>query len=82
MARALVPVPIIMANTTLSGGTSTAQGLFLEMFFTAELAFVVLMLAQEKSRDTFIAPIGIGLAFLSCMIPGTFSLCLYCRMQN
>lgn len=70
MARALVPVPISQANTTLSGGTSVAQGLFLEMFFTAELVFVVLMLAQEKSRDTFMAPIGIGLAMLSCMIPG------------
>ncbi|KAH8906650.1 aquaporin-like protein [Coniochaeta sp. PMI_546] len=72
MARALVPVPITLANTTLSGGTSVAQGLFLEMFFTAELVFVVLMLAQEKSRDTFMAPIGIGLAMFSCMIPGIF----------
>lgn len=70
MARALVPVPITLANTTLSGGTSVAHGLFLEMFFTAELVFVVLMLAQEKSRDTFMAPIGIGLAMFSCMIPG------------
>ncbi len=73
MARALIPVSIYHANTTLSGGTSVAQGLFLEMFFTAELVFVVLMLAQEKSRDTFIAPIGIGLAMLSCMIPGKAS---------
>lgn len=70
MARALIPVPITMANTTLSPGTTFVQGLFLEMFFTAELVFVVLMLAQEKSRDTFIAPVGIGLAMLSCMIPG------------
>ncbi|OIW27891.1 aquaporin-like protein [Coniochaeta ligniaria NRRL 30616] len=72
MARALIPVSIRQANTTLSGGTSVAQGLFLEMFFTAELVFVVLMLAQEKSRDTFMAPIGIGLAMLTCMIPGIF----------
>ncbi|KAB5585666.1 aquaporin-like protein [Coniochaeta sp. 2T2.1] len=72
MVRALVPVPIADANTYLSGNTSVAQGLFLEMFFTAELVFVILMLAQEKSRDTFIAPIGIGLAMLSCMIPGIF----------
>jgi len=73
MARALIPVSIYHANTTLSGGTSVPQGLLLEMFFTAELVFVVLMLAQEKSRDTFIAPIGIGLAMLSCMIPGKAS---------
>lgn len=72
MARALIPVPISRANTMLSGGTSTAQGLFLEMFLTMELVFVVLMLAQEKSRDTYMAPIGIGLAFLSCEIAGKF----------
>jgi aquaporin related protein len=40
------------------------------MFFTAELVFVVLMLVQAKSRDTFIAPVGIGLALFSAMIPG------------
>lgn len=73
MARALIPVPISSADTKLSGGTSVTQGLFLEMFFTAELVFAVLMLAQEKSRDTFIAPIGIGLALFSCMIPGKLS---------
>ena len=43
----------------------------MEMFFTALLTFVVLMLAVEKSKDTFLAPIGIGLALFVAMIAGT-----------
>ena len=43
-------------TTTLTNGTSVAQGVFIEMFLTAELVFTVLMLAAEKSKATFIAP--------------------------
>ena len=43
-------------TTTLTNGTSIAQGVFIEMFLTAELVFTVLMLAAEKSKATFIAP--------------------------
>lgn len=43
-------------GTTLTNGTSIAQGVFIEMFLTAELVFTVLMLAAEKSKATFIAP--------------------------
>ncbi|KAK2625902.1 hypothetical protein QTJ16_005214 [Diplocarpon rosae] len=49
-------------RTTLAVGTSNAQGLFIEAFCTAELVFTIIMLAGEKHRATFIAPIGIGLA--------------------
>ncbi|TGZ83476.1 aquaporin-like protein [Ascodesmis nigricans] len=50
-------------GTKLSAGTSVAQGLFIEMFITAELVFTVFMLAAEKHKATFLAPIGIGLVF-------------------
>lgn len=63
-------VRVAAATTTLAAGTSVAQGLFIEMFMTAELVFVVLMLAVEKSRDTFIAPVGIGLALLVAELAG------------
>ena len=43
-------------TTTLSNGTSIAQGLFIEAFTTGELVFTVLMLAAEKTKATFIAP--------------------------
>lgn len=63
---------IALANTLLTPGVSAAQGVFAEMFMTAQLVFVVLMLAAEKSRDTFLAPIGIGLALLVAELPGKF----------
>ncbi|KAK0730157.1 aquaporin-like protein [Lasiosphaeris hirsuta] len=71
LVSAMFPVDIAKANSVLGGGASVSQGLFMEMFFTALLVFVVLMLAVEKSKDTFLAPIGIGLALFVAMIAGT-----------
>lgn len=70
LVSCMFPGDIAIANTTLSAGTSIAQGVFIEMFMTAELVFVVLMLAAEKSKDTFIAPVGIGLALFVAMMGG------------
>jgi aquaporin rerated protein, other eukaryote len=47
-------------------------GLFLEMFMTAELVFVVFMLAAEKHKATFLAPIGIGLALFIAELAGVY----------
>lgn len=74
LVSCMFPGDIASTNTTLGGGTSIAQGLFIEMFMTAELVFVVLMLAAEKSKDTFLAPIGIGLALFVAMMAGKFTL--------
>jgi len=62
----------LAVETTLTNGTSIAQGLFIEMFLTAELVFTVLMLAAEKSKATFIAPVGIGLALFVSELAGVF----------
>ena len=70
LVKCMFPGPLVVA-TVLSSGTSTAQGLFIEMFLTAELVFTVLMLAAEKSRATFIAPVGIGLALFVAELAGT-----------
>jgi aquaporin related protein len=59
-----------MVNTVLAPGTSIAQGLFMEMFFTCLLMITVLMLAAEKSKDTFLAPIGIGLSLFVAELAG------------
>ncbi|KAJ8104735.1 hypothetical protein OPT61_g10601 [Boeremia exigua] len=48
----------INVRTTLGGGTSVTQGLFIEMFLTAQLVFTIFMLAAEKHKGTFIAPVG------------------------
>ena len=52
LVECMFPGDIGVVNTSLSGGTSIAQGVFIEMFMTAELVFVVLMLAAEKSKST------------------------------
>ena len=57
-------------RTSLGAGTSKAQGLFIEMFLTAELVFAIFMLAAEKHKATFIAPIGIGLALFIAELSG------------
>ncbi|KAK0756194.1 hypothetical protein N5P37_011284, partial [Trichoderma harzianum] len=70
LARCMFPGNTAAANSVLSRDTSVARGLFIEMFFTAFLVFVVLMLSAERSKDTFIAPIGIGLALFVAMLAG------------
>ncbi|KAI1434552.1 aquaporin-like protein [Xylaria sp. CBS 124048] len=72
VVKVLFPGNIASLNTKLASGVNIAQGLFAEMFFTSYLVFVVLILAAEKSRDTFIAPVGIGLALFVAEIPGVY----------
>ncbi len=57
-------------RTELSPTTSIVRGLFIEMFLTAELVFTIFMLAAEKHKATFIAPIGIGLALFIAELAG------------
>lgn len=66
----LLPGPLTVANA-LGNGTNTAQGLFLEMFMTAQLVLTVYFLAVEKHRATYLAPIGIGLSVFIAHICNT-----------
>jgi aquaporin related protein len=59
-------------RTTLAGGTSLVQGIFIEAILTAELVFTIFMLAKEKHKATFIAPVGIGLALFIAEMVGVF----------
>ncbi|KAF2747608.1 aquaporin, partial [Sporormia fimetaria CBS 119925] len=69
VVSALFPGPLLV-RTTLGDGTSIVRGLFIEMFLTAELIFCIFMLAAEKHRATFLAPIGIGLALFIAELAG------------
>jgi aquaporin related protein len=60
LVSVLFPGPLVV-QTKLGDDTTTAQGLFIEMILTSELIFTILMLAVEKHRASFIAPLGIGL---------------------
>ncbi|PSK46108.1 Aquaporin-1 [Elsinoe australis] len=59
-------------TTALSAGTSLAQGVFIEMFLTAMLVFTIFMLAAEKHKGTFLAPVGIGLALFIAELSGVY----------
>ncbi|KAK9775049.1 putative Aquaporin [Seiridium cardinale] len=67
----LFPGPLNV-RTSLAGGTTIVQGLFIEMFLTAMLVFAIFMLAAEKHKATFIAPVGIGLALFICELMGVY----------
>lgn len=79
LVQCMFPGPLVV-DTTLGGGTSTAQGLFIEMFCTALLVFTVLMLAVEKWKATFIAPVGIGLALFVAELTGLLNLSYKCSV--
>ncbi|KAI9728270.1 MAG: hypothetical protein M1834_007763 [Cirrosporium novae-zelandiae] len=71
LVKAMFPTALNV-RTTLSEGVSVAQGLWIEVFLTAELVFTILMLAKEKHKATFIAPIGIGLALFISELVGVY----------
>ncbi|MCJ1423585.1 hypothetical protein MMC29_001469 [Sticta canariensis] len=67
----LFPGPLAV-GTKLNAETSIVRGVFIEMFLTAELVLTVLFLAAEKSKATFIAPVGIGLALFVAELTGVY----------
>src|ERR1700748_2771195 len=71
VVQGLFPGPLNV-STTPSCGTTTTQGLFIEMFLTAELVFVIFMLAAEKHKATYLAPVGIGLALFVAEMCGVY----------
>lgn len=81
LVTCLFPGPLVV-NTTLTNGTSIVQGVFIEMFLTAELVITVLMLAAEKSKATFIAPVGIGLSLFVAELTGLFTFDLVSRTET
>ncbi|KAI5950724.1 AQY1 [Candida jiufengensis] len=60
-ASAMTPGEIAFTNG-LGGDASRSRGVFLEAFGTFILCFTVLMMAVEKSRATFMAPLVIGIS--------------------
>jgi len=71
VVKTLFPGPLAV-TTTLSGGTNKAQGVFIEMFLTAQLVFTIFMLAAEKHKGTFLAPVGIGLSLFIAELAGVY----------
>ncbi|KAF2876978.1 aquaporin-like protein, partial [Massariosphaeria phaeospora] len=71
LASGLFPSRLAV-RTTLHPTCSATRGLFIEMFLTALLIFTIFMLAAEKHKATFLAPIGIGLALFVAELAGVY----------
>lgn len=69
IVSALFPGPLTV-RTTLNEDTSVLRGVFIEMLLTAELVFCIFMLAAEKHKATFLAPVAIGLALFIALLAG------------
>lgn len=69
--QALLPGPLYI-TTRLATTMSPVRGLFLEMFLTAMLMLTIFLLAAEKSKTTFLAPVGIGLALFITQLVGVY----------
>ncbi|ORY58707.1 aquaporin-like protein [Pseudomassariella vexata] len=70
LAEVIYPGSIGKANTTLGTRATTVQGLFMELFFTAQLMLIVLFVGSEKSKDSIIIPISVGLAVFAGQLAG------------
>ncbi|KAH8710207.1 aquaporin-like protein [Phaeosphaeriaceae sp. PMI808] len=62
----------LAVRTSLEKNTSVIRGLFIEMFLTFQLIFTIFMLAVEKHRSTFLAPVGIGMSLYIAEMAGVF----------
>ncbi|KAK3335075.1 aquaporin-like protein [Neurospora tetraspora] len=71
LVQVMFPGPLAV-ETTLGGGTTTVQGFFIEVFLTCQLVFVILMMAVEKHRATYLAPVVIGLTLILTLLVGVY----------
>lgn len=71
VVHTLFPGPLAV-RTTLNSTTSIQRGLFIEMLLTAQLVFTIFMLAAEKHKGTFLAPVGIGLSLFIAELSGVY----------
>ncbi|KAK6534283.1 hypothetical protein TWF281_005611 [Arthrobotrys megalospora] len=71
LAQGLLPGPL-NAQTTVGNGMTNVEGMFLEMFLTAQLIITIFMLAVEKHKATFLAPLGVGMALFVGHLVGIY----------
>ncbi|CAN8102683.1 unnamed protein product [Discula destructiva] len=69
LVSVILPGPL-QAENSLGPGVSHGRGFAMEMMLTAMLMIAILMLAVEKHRATFMAPLLIGIALLIIHLVG------------
>lgn len=62
----------LSVSTALAPEVSQVQGLVIETILTAQLTLTILLLAVEKHKSTFMAPLGIGVALFVGHLGGVY----------
>ena len=57
----------LVKNRALANGN-----IIIEMFLTAQLVITIFLLAAEKHKGTFLAPVGIGLSLFIAELSGVY----------
>ncbi|KAF7913295.1 hypothetical protein BELL_0922g00020 [Botrytis elliptica] len=70
--KGIIPGDDILFAVSLGPGVTDVQGLFMELLLTFMLVFTILMLVAEKTKSTFVAPIGIGFSLFVGHLVGIF----------
>ncbi|KAF7877721.1 hypothetical protein EAF04_001392 [Stromatinia cepivora] len=70
--KAIIPGNDILFAVSLGPGVTDIQGLFIELLLTFMLVITILMLVAEKTKSTFVAPIGIGFSLFIGHLVGIF----------
>ncbi|ATZ52240.1 Bcaqp8 [Botrytis cinerea B05.10] len=70
--KGIIPGDDILFAVSLGPGVANVQGLFIELLLTFMLVFTILMLVAEKTKSTFVAPIGIGFSLFIGHLVGIF----------
>ena len=71
LLEALLPGDLTVGSG-LPESVSAVRGLFIEVVLTLQLVMTILMLAVEKHKASYIAPIGIGLSLFLAHLAGVF----------
>lgn len=71
LLEALLPGDLTVGSG-LPDSVSAVRGMFIEMMLTLQLVMTILMLAVEKHKASYIAPIGIGLALFLAHLSGVY----------
>ncbi|KAF7942973.1 hypothetical protein EAE96_010922 [Botrytis aclada] len=70
--KGIIPGDDILFAVSLGPGVTEVQGMFMELLLTFMLVFTILMLVAEKTKSTFVAPIGIGFSLFIGHLVGIF----------
>lgn len=72
IVQGVFPGPLSLTKLNPHSGINVGQGIAIEMFLTFQFVLAIIMMAGEKHKATYIAPVGIGLALFAAELSGIY----------